>query len=108
MPTLSYQTDGNKIGLIRLSQAKVAVYGNQPVGPPDLKLMIYGNKNVKKYGIRARYHLYYETVGTGDNTARKYYHFPIGTPDGFNTVVDPISYKTKTLHFAKGVAEDDN
>lgn len=104
----NYQTDVGSVGSISLSTTKGALAGTPPVGPPNPDIRVYEKKNNKKYGVRARYALYYRLIGTDPDTVKKYIQFAHLTTTSLQSAPSTVDYKSFTWTLARRVPEDVN
>ena len=72
-----YEGDSGRIHAIALTPAYAAVAGAPPAGDVDDNLKPKISKNSREFGLRPRGVSCSRTVGTGDDTAKKYTFVPV-------------------------------
>lgn len=87
---------------IRLTPGYAAVAGSPPPSPATSSIKAKVTKSNREFGIRPRRVILSRTIGTGDNTFRKYAQLPVLTITAFNSdtfalgatvQIDGVSYE---------------
>lgn len=89
MPTLKYQSNSGIVGLTRVSNGAVAVYGDEPAGAASPGIWFYKSGSRRKKQLRTRNLILRRvrgTVGTAPNevTVYAYARATVGTQDAWD------------------------
>jgi len=85
-----YEGDDGEIYGVRLSPSKFAVAGTPPAGAATSNIKAKVSKSRREFGIKPRGVTVARTIGTGDDTFKKYSFVPVLTPAAFGTATFAI------------------
>lgn len=86
-----YESDAGDIHPIRISSGYEAAAGAEPSGEINNDIKVKVTKTNREHGLRPRLVVVSRTVGTGDNTFKRYARIPMLTEAAYDAFAVPIS-----------------
>lgn len=86
-----YESDAGDIHPIRISSGYEAVAGAEPSGEINNDIKVKITKTNREHGLRPRYVVVSRTIGTGDNTFKRYARIAMLTEAAYDAFTVPVT-----------------